>query len=151
MHLLFFFFNVEHPLKLESCFFSSKKLLLHLQICFFFFSFFNMLCHEILFTVWTFCFPPQRVIEENQEHYHVIQKFIILGDVDGELFSKWLLNVNRLHYFWWYFQKLLCEWVLEMHSRQTPPKSKADSLIENYRGFLQLDLQNSFGGGHEIV
>nr|XP_038039752.1 LOW QUALITY PROTEIN: nuclear pore complex protein Nup107 [Anas platyrhynchos] len=34
----------------------------------------------------------KRVIEENQEHYHVIQKFIILGDVDGlmEEFSKWL-------------------------------------------------------------
>uniref|UniRef100_A0A8D0F3B1 Nuclear pore complex protein n=1 Tax=Strix occidentalis caurina TaxID=311401 RepID=A0A8D0F3B1_STROC len=34
----------------------------------------------------------KRVIEENQEHYHVIQKFIILGDVDGlmEEFSRWL-------------------------------------------------------------
>ncbi|XP_048789551.1 nuclear pore complex protein Nup107 isoform X2 [Lagopus muta] len=33
-----------------------------------------------------------RVIEENQEHYHVIQKFIILGDVDGlmEEFNRWL-------------------------------------------------------------
>ncbi|RMC09979.1 hypothetical protein DUI87_12769 [Hirundo rustica rustica] len=34
----------------------------------------------------------RRVIEENQEHYHVIQKFIILGDVDGlmEEVSRWL-------------------------------------------------------------
>ncbi|OXB72966.1 UNVERIFIED_CONTAM: hypothetical protein H355_006506 [Colinus virginianus] len=34
----------------------------------------------------------KRVIEENQEHYHVIQKFIILGDVDGlmEEFNRWL-------------------------------------------------------------
>ncbi|KAJ7405684.1 hypothetical protein WISP_137834 [Willisornis vidua] len=44
----------------------------------------------------------KRVIEENQEHYHVIQKFIILGDVDAnaeisllaiglmEEFSRWL-------------------------------------------------------------
>uniref|UniRef100_A0A8C5TXG4 Nuclear pore complex protein n=1 Tax=Malurus cyaneus samueli TaxID=2593467 RepID=A0A8C5TXG4_9PASS len=34
----------------------------------------------------------KRVIEENQEHYHVIQKFIILGDVDGlmEEISRWL-------------------------------------------------------------
>eukprot|EP00076_Gallus_gallus_P008609 XP_004937619.1 nuclear pore complex protein Nup107 isoform X1 [Gallus gallus] len=34
----------------------------------------------------------KRVIEENQEHYRVIQKFIILGDVDGlmEEFSRWL-------------------------------------------------------------
>uniref|UniRef100_A0A8C3KJG0 Nuclear pore complex protein n=1 Tax=Calidris pygmaea TaxID=425635 RepID=A0A8C3KJG0_9CHAR len=34
----------------------------------------------------------KRVIEENQEHYHVIQKFIILGDVDGLMdeFSRWL-------------------------------------------------------------
>uniref|UniRef100_A0A8C9G3G3 Nuclear pore complex protein n=1 Tax=Pavo cristatus TaxID=9049 RepID=A0A8C9G3G3_PAVCR len=32
------------------------------------------------------------VIEENQEHYRVIQKFIILGDVDGlmEEFNRWL-------------------------------------------------------------
>lgn len=58
-----------------------------------------MLCYKILFKDWTFFFPPQRVIEENQEHYHVIQKFIILGDVDGEFFSKWFLNVNWLHYF----------------------------------------------------
>lgn len=110
-----------------------------------------MLCYKILFPVSTFCFPPQRVIEENQEHYRVIQKFIILGDVDGELFSKRLLNVNWLHYFWWSFQKLQCEWILEVHNRQTPPKSKADSLLESYREFLQLDLQNSFRGGHEIM
>ncbi|KAM6301933.1 nuclear pore complex protein Nup107 isoform 2-T2 [Podargus strigoides] len=34
----------------------------------------------------------KRVIEENQEHYHIIQKFIILGDVDGlmEEFGRWL-------------------------------------------------------------
>nr|XP_003224660.1 PREDICTED: nuclear pore complex protein Nup107 [Anolis carolinensis]XP_008114805.1 PREDICTED: nuclear pore complex protein Nup107 [Anolis carolinensis]XP_016851349.1 PREDICTED: nuclear pore complex protein Nup107 [Anolis carolinensis] len=34
----------------------------------------------------------KRVLEENQEHYHVIQKFAILGDVDGlmEEFNKWL-------------------------------------------------------------
>uniref|UniRef100_A0A8D2ITF9 Nuclear pore complex protein n=1 Tax=Varanus komodoensis TaxID=61221 RepID=A0A8D2ITF9_VARKO len=34
----------------------------------------------------------KRVLEENQEHYHVIQKFVILGDVDGlmEEFNKWL-------------------------------------------------------------
>uniref|UniRef100_A0A8D0G5Q5 Nuclear pore complex protein n=1 Tax=Sphenodon punctatus TaxID=8508 RepID=A0A8D0G5Q5_SPHPU len=33
-----------------------------------------------------------KVLEENQEHYHVIQKFIILGDVDGLMdeFNKWL-------------------------------------------------------------
>ncbi|XP_053111980.1 nuclear pore complex protein Nup107 isoform X3 [Hemicordylus capensis] len=34
----------------------------------------------------------KRVLEENQEHYHVIQKFVILGDVDGLMdeFNKWL-------------------------------------------------------------
>uniref|UniRef100_A0A6I8N2M0 Nuclear pore complex protein n=1 Tax=Ornithorhynchus anatinus TaxID=9258 RepID=A0A6I8N2M0_ORNAN len=34
----------------------------------------------------------KRVLEENQEHYHVIQKFLILGDVDGLMdeFNKWL-------------------------------------------------------------
>lgn len=34
----------------------------------------------------------KRVLEENKEHYHVIQKYIILGDVDGlmEEFNKWL-------------------------------------------------------------
>lgn len=25
----------------------------------------------------------QRVLEETREHYHVIQKFVILGDLDG--------------------------------------------------------------------
>ncbi|XP_053320436.1 nuclear pore complex protein Nup107 [Spea bombifrons] len=34
----------------------------------------------------------KRVLEENKEHYHVIQKFIILADVDGlmEEFGDWL-------------------------------------------------------------
>ncbi|KAB0395945.1 hypothetical protein E2I00_009312 [Balaenoptera physalus] len=34
----------------------------------------------------------KRVLEENQEHYHIVQKFLILGDIDGlmEEFSKWL-------------------------------------------------------------
>ncbi|XP_069580097.1 nuclear pore complex protein Nup107 [Brachyistius frenatus] len=34
----------------------------------------------------------KRVLEETREHYHVIQKFIILGDLDGMLeeFSDWL-------------------------------------------------------------
>lgn len=27
----------------------------------------------------------QRVLEETQEHYHVIQKFIVLGDLDGKI------------------------------------------------------------------
>lgn len=26
----------------------------------------------------------QRVLEETREHYHVIQKFVILGDLDGK-------------------------------------------------------------------
>ncbi|KAJ0057025.1 hypothetical protein NL108_000853, partial [Boleophthalmus pectinirostris] len=34
----------------------------------------------------------KRVLEETKEHYHIIQKFIILGDLDGLLdeFSEWL-------------------------------------------------------------
>ncbi|XP_058529340.1 nuclear pore complex protein Nup107 isoform X1 [Ochotona princeps] len=34
----------------------------------------------------------KRVLEENQEHYHIVQKFLILGDLDGLMdeFSKWL-------------------------------------------------------------
>uniref|UniRef100_A0A8D1AHK5 Nuclear pore complex protein n=1 Tax=Sus scrofa TaxID=9823 RepID=A0A8D1AHK5_PIG len=34
----------------------------------------------------------KRVLEENQEHYHTVQKFLILGDIDGLMdeFSKWL-------------------------------------------------------------
>uniref|UniRef100_A0A7N8WVN6 Nuclear pore complex protein n=1 Tax=Mastacembelus armatus TaxID=205130 RepID=A0A7N8WVN6_9TELE len=34
----------------------------------------------------------KRVLEETKEHYHVIQKFVILGDLDGlmEEFSDWL-------------------------------------------------------------
>ncbi|XP_069844477.1 nuclear pore complex protein Nup107 isoform X2 [Dipodomys merriami] len=33
-----------------------------------------------------------RVLEENQEHYHIVQKYLILGDIDGLMdeFSKWL-------------------------------------------------------------
>lgn len=30
----------------------------------------------------------QRVLEETREHYHVIQKFVILGDLDGKT-SSW--------------------------------------------------------------
>ncbi|XP_023265720.1 nuclear pore complex protein Nup107 [Seriola lalandi dorsalis] len=34
----------------------------------------------------------KRVLEETREHYHIIQKFVILGDLDGllEEFSDWL-------------------------------------------------------------
>ncbi|XP_064417789.1 nuclear pore complex protein Nup107 isoform X1 [Latimeria chalumnae] len=34
----------------------------------------------------------KRVLEENKEHYHIIQKFIILGDIDGLMdeFNDWL-------------------------------------------------------------
>ncbi|XP_008047136.1 nuclear pore complex protein Nup107 isoform X2 [Carlito syrichta] len=34
----------------------------------------------------------KRVLEENQEHYHTVQKFLILGNIDGlmEEFSTWL-------------------------------------------------------------
>lgn len=30
------------------------------------------------------CVCVQRVLEETREHYHVIQKFVILGDLDGK-------------------------------------------------------------------
>uniref|UniRef100_A0A4X2MD81 Nuclear pore complex protein n=1 Tax=Vombatus ursinus TaxID=29139 RepID=A0A4X2MD81_VOMUR len=34
----------------------------------------------------------KRVLEENHEHYHIIQKFLILGDIDGLMdeLNKWL-------------------------------------------------------------
>lgn len=32
-------------------------------------------------------FCAQRVLEETREHYHVIQKFVILGDLDGKTSS----------------------------------------------------------------
>ncbi|XP_006886166.1 PREDICTED: nuclear pore complex protein Nup107 [Elephantulus edwardii] len=41
----------------------------------------------------------KRVLEENQEHYHIVQKFLILGDIDGLMdeFNKWLSKSrNRL-------------------------------------------------------
>ncbi|XP_061663984.1 nuclear pore complex protein Nup107 isoform X2 [Syngnathoides biaculeatus] len=40
----------------------------------------------------------KRVLEETQEHYHVIQKFIILGDLDGllEEFGDWLTASKAL-------------------------------------------------------
>ncbi|XP_037099637.1 nuclear pore complex protein Nup107 [Syngnathus acus] len=40
----------------------------------------------------------KRVLEETQEHYHVIQKFIILGDLDGllEEFRDWLTAPKAL-------------------------------------------------------
>uniref|UniRef100_A0A3B4AS12 Nuclear pore complex protein n=1 Tax=Periophthalmus magnuspinnatus TaxID=409849 RepID=A0A3B4AS12_9GOBI len=40
----------------------------------------------------------KRVLEETKEHYHIIQKFIILGDLDGLLdeFSEWLNAVKPL-------------------------------------------------------
>lgn len=34
------------------------------------------------------CVCVQRVLEETKEHYHVIQKFVILGDLDGKT-SAW--------------------------------------------------------------
>lgn len=47
----------------------------------------TQLCNIIAQIVIVF-FPFQRVLEENQEHYHIIQKFIILGDVDGEFIRR---------------------------------------------------------------
>lgn len=40
----------------------------------------------------------KRVLEENKEHYHIIQKYIILGDVDGLMdeFSEWLSKGKNL-------------------------------------------------------
>lgn len=40
----------------------------------------------------------KRVLEETKEHFHIIQKFIILGDLDGLLdeFSDWLLATKPL-------------------------------------------------------
>lgn len=40
----------------------------------------------------------KRVLEETKEHYHIIQKFIILGDLDGLLdeFSDWLAATKPL-------------------------------------------------------
>uniref|UniRef100_A0A673AEE1 Nuclear pore complex protein n=1 Tax=Sphaeramia orbicularis TaxID=375764 RepID=A0A673AEE1_9TELE len=40
----------------------------------------------------------KRVLEENREHYHVIQRFVILGDLDGLLdeFSDWLTSSKPL-------------------------------------------------------
>ncbi|XP_018109458.1 nucleoporin 107kDa S homeolog isoform X3 [Xenopus laevis] len=40
----------------------------------------------------------KRVLEENREHYHIIQKFVILADVDGLMdeFSEWLSNGKNL-------------------------------------------------------
>ncbi|KAM9327532.1 nuclear pore complex protein Nup107 [Pholidichthys leucotaenia] len=40
----------------------------------------------------------KRVLDETKEHYHIIQKFIILGDLDGLLdeFSDWLMDSKPL-------------------------------------------------------
>ncbi|XP_063048769.1 nuclear pore complex protein Nup107, partial [Engraulis encrasicolus] len=40
----------------------------------------------------------KRVVEESKQHYHIIQKYIILGDLDGllEEFSDWMSNVPSL-------------------------------------------------------
>ncbi|KAM3588024.1 uncharacterized protein V6R79_019342 [Siganus canaliculatus] len=40
----------------------------------------------------------KRVLEETKDHYHVIQKFVILGDLDGllEEFSDWLAAAKPL-------------------------------------------------------
>ncbi|XP_075713041.1 nuclear pore complex protein Nup107 isoform X2 [Rhinoderma darwinii] len=40
----------------------------------------------------------KRVLEENKEHYHIIQKYIILGDVDGLMdeLSEWLSKGKNL-------------------------------------------------------
>lgn len=41
--------------------------------------------NQCLFVCLFFC--AQRVLEETREHYHVIQKFVILGDLDGKTSS----------------------------------------------------------------
>nr|DBA31102.1 TPA: hypothetical protein GDO54_007008 [Pyxicephalus adspersus] len=40
----------------------------------------------------------KRVLEENKEHYHIIQKYIVTGDVDGLMdeFSEWLSKGKTL-------------------------------------------------------
>ncbi|KAK5849388.1 hypothetical protein PBY51_009034 [Eleginops maclovinus] len=40
----------------------------------------------------------KRVLEETKQHYHIIQKFVILGDIDGllEEFSDWLTDCKPL-------------------------------------------------------
>ncbi|KAJ8008866.1 hypothetical protein DPEC_G00082890 [Dallia pectoralis] len=40
----------------------------------------------------------KRVLEETKEHYHIIQTFVILGDLDGllEEFSNWLIKTPAL-------------------------------------------------------
>ncbi|KAM9845562.1 nuclear pore complex protein Nup107 [Aulostomus maculatus] len=40
----------------------------------------------------------KRVLEETREHYHIIQKYVILGDLDGllEEFSDWLTDSKTL-------------------------------------------------------
>lgn len=102
---------------------------------------------EDLFRVWIFFFCLQRVIEENQEHYHVIQKFIILGDVDGKHFSKWFFLLSTNYIILSDLSRNFCmNRFLEAHSRQTELKLCSNQELEG-----QFGLQDSFQRSNEIM
>lgn len=54
------------------------------------------------------CVHAQRVLEETKEHYHIIQKFVILGDLDGKTSTwrnisfddhPWLITAHTVHLY----------------------------------------------------
>uniref|UniRef100_A0AAX7V457 Nuclear pore complex protein n=1 Tax=Astatotilapia calliptera TaxID=8154 RepID=A0AAX7V457_ASTCA len=85
----------------------------------------------------------KRVLEETREHYHVIQKFVILGDLDGllEEFSDWLTASKPLPS---HLLRFMTHLVLFFRSLGLALKVKftlkQTDLVASYVGQLPADL-----------
>uniref|UniRef100_A0A8D3DVN6 Nuclear pore complex protein n=1 Tax=Scophthalmus maximus TaxID=52904 RepID=A0A8D3DVN6_SCOMX len=82
----------------------------------------------------------KRVLEETREHYHVIQKFVILGDLDGllEEFSDWLKASKPLPS---HLLRFMTHLVLFFRSLGLALKVKCiNELVASYVGQLPAEL-----------
>uniref|UniRef100_A0A8D3BTU7 Nuclear pore complex protein n=1 Tax=Scophthalmus maximus TaxID=52904 RepID=A0A8D3BTU7_SCOMX len=84
----------------------------------------------------------KRVLEETREHYHVIQKFVILGDLDGllEEFSDWLKASKPLPS---HLLRFMTHLVLFFRSLGLALKDEVCvDVLKSYVGLLVQDQQN---------
>uniref|UniRef100_A0A1A7XJ13 Nuclear pore complex protein n=3 Tax=Iconisemion striatum TaxID=60296 RepID=A0A1A7XJ13_9TELE len=92
----------------------------------------------------------KRVLDESKEHYHVIQKFVILGDLDGlmEEFSDWLASSKPLPF---HLLRLMTHLVLFFRSLGLSLKEEVCvDVLKAYISLLirdqQMDLVASYVG-----
>ncbi|KAF0029813.1 hypothetical protein F2P81_018918 [Scophthalmus maximus] len=95
--------------------------------------------------IWKACcwrMAEERVLEETREHYHVIQKFVILGDLDGllEEFSDWLKASKPLPS---HLLRFMTHLVLFFRSLGLALKDEVCVVVlKSYVGLLVQDQQN---------